>query len=1052
MTDRPARGHPGSERRLASVLFADVVGSTRIVADADPEDAADLLDRAVARMRRSVRAFGGTIARVEGDGLFAIFGAPDAYGDTPLRACAAALDMIQRFSGEDPLRTPSGDAIEIRVGIATGHILFRDIVNDAGAVYDAVGMPAHLASHMESVAAPNTVLCDTLTAEFSQPAFRSRAIDPKERGKLADDQPLFLIEGFRATGRQESRLANRPLFGRETETRRLQGLLEQGNPDGPAIPVIEGPPGSGKSAICRAVLDRLRSQGKLCLAATANRYARHAPFQCFGDWLAQLVRLRLPEVTGARAFADWLHRDQPDLPDNIVEQIVAIAIGTPQPDTPPAGPPVSGDVVRSALVATCRRLIGQDDALLFLDDAQWADEPSLSALGALVADGGTGGLLATREIAELPEGALTVRPFELAPLSEAAIRSWLAFEFSGEIPFDDDLVATLSALESPAIVVQQLAEAPGLVDDLKRFATGMELSALDNRRGSTTEDLHPVLEFLLGERFDHLSTNAYSVLQQAALLGMQGRTGVLSQLGGLDRPAFLAAFDELVTAGLMERRLGPDGLSFALGHSTIQRLVHNRTPRAARRRLHARIHDCLLEELADGRTAEQVVIAHHARLGDRFEAACRHFSAAATQAGLRGAYGNAGELVRLAQDCIGEIEEGPARNRAIVEITHPALTALVNLGRREESRGLLGEAWQAALSLDDPAAQARVRMARAVGLWKAGQHRAAMTDALAVMRAGEALGQPATWGLGLARFLPPVVDLGAYDLCAMSAPFWMLRLRQLALEGTFGGLHAVAASFAARACLEVGEYFLAERIFADAGMSPDLDARDFGSVGVMLAYAQMQRRLGRHALALELCERAHGWCRSSGIFNLRGVASAWLASAALYEGRPDRAATVLEEDRAFGEPGISGIYAAGHYATAEALVALVRGESEAARIRADRAIALATRHGEGGNRARALLLRACVAWLAAEGDAQSCLEDLGEARQLARSRRMQATLAPLDLLIAAARERWPAEAADLLDRGETGAPTAAGETAAAPAVQDLLSGRPDRLFRHIVLN
>lgn len=1009
-------------------------------------------------MRRSIRLFGGTVARVQGDGLFAIFGAPDSHGDTPLRACAAARDMLQRFEGKDALRTPQGADVHIRVGIATGHVLFRDIINDAGAAYDAVGKTAHFASHLEALAPANTVLCDSLTAELAQNAFALQPIDPADRGKLPADEALYQVDAIRTADILVSGFANRPIFGRDDERVALTERLQAPATDGGGLIAVCGAAGSGKTAVCEAVLSDLRAHGRNCLATTANRYARHAPYQCFSDWLRQLVQWRLPAVTGPEGFARWLRENFDDLPDTVAEQIVAIAFADAVPAGTSLAPALSAEAMRRALVRVSRTLIGKAPITLFLDDAQWADAASLAALERLVEASGQAALLATREADALAGQAHAIDTVELTPLSEEAVRRWLRFELGEAFPLDERLVSMVCALEGSAIVVQQLANAPDLIDNLGPFTAEHDLAAQDNRSGAGHEDLHPVLEFVIGERFDRLSRRAYDLLQKAAMIGMSGRVAVLRALDGEPEDSFDDAVAELGQAGILSRRVTANGLTFDVAHSTLQRLAYNRVPRAERRPLHARIHALLAEERLAGRAAEPVLVAHHARLGGLFEAASREFAAGATRAGLRGAYVDAGALIGQAQACIDDLEDDEsARHRSLVEIAPVALATLVNLGRREESRDLLASAWKAALALDDPLAQARVGAARAVGLWKGGRHRDAIRDALAIMRTGERLSRPSIWALGLSRFLPPAVDLGLYDLCAGAAPLWLLRLRELAVEdvSTFGGLHTIAASFAARAALETGDVALGERILERAGMRADLPARDFGSVSLLLGSAQIERRRGRAERAVALCQQARAWCLDCGIANLRGVTAAWLASALVYRGDTAQARSVLEADSAFGEPEVAGIYAAGHFLTARALLALAEGSLPEARQSTEQALTLSRQHGEAGNEARALLLRSCLAWLDPQASPEAFAEDLRAARRLAEPRRMLATLDSLAVLQRAGRQRWPGTVPGFDSAGPpdgSEAPHLADGDAQTGLDDDILSRNPAGLFRHIVLN
>src|SRR5262249_33756279 len=147
------------ERKQVTVLFADIKGSMEFVASRDPEDAQKLLDPALERMIEAVHHFEGTVNRVMGDGIMALFGAPLAHEDHAVRACYAALRMqeaVARYS--DEMQRVHGMAVTIRVGINSGEAVVCAIGNDLHLDYTVVGQTVHVAARMEQMANPGCVL------------------------------------------------------------------------------------------------------------------------------------------------------------------------------------------------------------------------------------------------------------------------------------------------------------------------------------------------------------------------------------------------------------------------------------------------------------------------------------------------------------------------------------------------------------------------------------------------------------------------------------------------------------------------------------------------------------------------------------------------------------------------------------------------------------------------------------------------------------------------------------------------------------------------------
>src|SRR5438445_3345953 len=154
------------ERKHVTVLFADLKGSMELLADRDPEEARKILDPVLAHMMDAVHRYEGTVNQVMGDGIMALFGAPIAHEDHAVRACYAALRMqesVNRYA--EGVRRTEGVPIQIRVGLNSGEVVVGAIGNDLKMDYTAIGQTVHLASRMEQMATPGSIL---MTADALQ--------------------------------------------------------------------------------------------------------------------------------------------------------------------------------------------------------------------------------------------------------------------------------------------------------------------------------------------------------------------------------------------------------------------------------------------------------------------------------------------------------------------------------------------------------------------------------------------------------------------------------------------------------------------------------------------------------------------------------------------------------------------------------------------------------------------------------------------------------------------------------------------------------------------
>jgi class 3 adenylate cyclase len=146
------------ERKLVTVLFADLKGSMELLADRDPEEARKILDPVLERMMEAVHHYEGTVNQVMGDGIMALFGAPLAHEDHAVRACYAALRLQEALKRHaDETRRSHGVEVQIRVGLNSGEVVVRAVGSDLRMDYTAVGQTTHLAARMEQLAPPGTV-------------------------------------------------------------------------------------------------------------------------------------------------------------------------------------------------------------------------------------------------------------------------------------------------------------------------------------------------------------------------------------------------------------------------------------------------------------------------------------------------------------------------------------------------------------------------------------------------------------------------------------------------------------------------------------------------------------------------------------------------------------------------------------------------------------------------------------------------------------------------------------------------------------------------------
>src|SRR5256885_1686216 len=170
-----------SERRPLTILFADIAGSTTIAEKLDPEDWTVLVQRAFDRLNTIASRYGGTVARLMGDGVLVFFGAPVAHEDDPERAVRCGLDMVREIAGLGTDPHGHDVPLQVRVGINTGPVVVGMVGSDIAREYTAMGAAMNIAARMQASAPPGGVMITAATYKFIAPL-----VETIDTGQLED--------------------------------------------------------------------------------------------------------------------------------------------------------------------------------------------------------------------------------------------------------------------------------------------------------------------------------------------------------------------------------------------------------------------------------------------------------------------------------------------------------------------------------------------------------------------------------------------------------------------------------------------------------------------------------------------------------------------------------------------------------------------------------------------------------------------------------------------------------------------------------------------------
>ena len=266
------------ERRQLTVMFCDLADSTALSSRLDPEDMRDVIRAYQTACADVIARHDGFVAKFMGDGLLAYFGYPRAHEDEAERAVRAGLEIVASVGG---LQTPAREALQVRIGIATGLVVVGDLIG-AGAAEEqsVVGETPNLAARLQALARPNAVLIAETTRRQVGNLFEFIDLGRQEMKGLATPQPVWRVLG-------ESDAANRfkalrssatPLVGREAEIAVLMRGWTSGKSGRGHAVLISADPGLGKSRLAEAVRERIAGEPHVTVRYFCSPHHRESAF------------------------------------------------------------------------------------------------------------------------------------------------------------------------------------------------------------------------------------------------------------------------------------------------------------------------------------------------------------------------------------------------------------------------------------------------------------------------------------------------------------------------------------------------------------------------------------------------------------------------------------------------------------------------------------------------------------------------------------------------------------------------------------------------------
>jgi len=663
---------PEAERRQLTVMFCDLVGSTALSAQLDPEELREIVCVYQETCAEVLHRYEGHIAQYLGDGLLVYFGYPAAHEDDAQRAVRAGLEIIAALqirvpsplAGEGQGEGASGRArtvtfpypnlpprggkelqrLQVRIGIHTGLVVVGEIGGGDKREQLALGETPNIAARLQGIAEPDALVVSGTTYRLIQGLFNCQDLGvPALKGLPTPLQVYRVIGESAAQSRFEVALSTglTPLVGRDLEVGLLWERWAQAKEGEGQVVLLSGEPGIGKSRLVQILKEQVTVEGAARLEFRCSPYHQNSAFYPIIDHLQRLLQFHREESpqTKLEKLQQALARSRFPQADTL--PLLAALLSLPQPEGAPPltlSPQRQKQKTQEALVAWWVEEAEAQAVYCAWEDLHWADPSTLELLTLFLDQVPTTRLLAV----------LTFRPDFTPPWHPRSHITQLTLNRLGRQPVEAMVGKIAGGNPLPREVVQQIVARTDGVPLFVEELTKMIIESIESvaSRGSGGSPDHRSLQTIaipatlhdsLMARLDRLGP-AKEVAQLGASLGREFSYELLHAVSPLEETPLQQALAKLVEAEVLYQRGLPPQARYLFKHALIQDAAYQSLLKSTRQQYHRQIAQVLEGRFPETKETQPELLAHHYTEAGLVEQAIPHWQQAGQRAVERSAH------------------------------------------------------------------------------------------------------------------------------------------------------------------------------------------------------------------------------------------------------------------------------------------------------------------------------------------------------------------------------------------------------------------------------
>jgi class 3 adenylate cyclase/tetratricopeptide (TPR) repeat protein len=608
----------GAERRQLTVMFCDLVGSTALSTQMDPEDLRDVITGFQDLCREAIKRYDGFIARYMGDGMLVYFGYPQAHEDDAVRATRSGLDIISSMSMlNDEVDGRHNVDLAVRIGIATGPVIVGDFIGEGAAEEAAVvGETPNLAARLQGVALPNQLVVAPATHRIVSEFFMFEDLGTHELKGIVEPTQAWRVVGttdIESSHGSKRRESSSPFVGRKEELGLLTRSWDMSKDGHGQVVLVQGEPGVGKSRLLAALRERLADEDYTWVSIQCSPYHTSSSLYPIIEHLKRAMNWQ-PEdddLTRLEKLEKALHGQRAPLEEVVPLYADLMSLPLPEGRYPvtPMTPEQQREATLDAVVGWLLEIAESKPVVQICEDLHWADPTTLEVLGQYIDQSPTVAMLnvLTFRPEFIPPWPMRshVTPITLNRLERAEVEAFVN-HLAASKPLPEDVLAhIMTKADGVPLYVEELTktiiESGVLREESDRYLLDGALSELQ---------IPSTLQDSLMARLDRTPT-LREVAQMAAVLGREFAYEMLQSVISLDETILQSRLDELVNDELLYQRGRGHRSRYIFKHALIQDAAYESLLRSTRRQVHKRIAESLESRFPKIAEEQPELLGHH---------------------------------------------------------------------------------------------------------------------------------------------------------------------------------------------------------------------------------------------------------------------------------------------------------------------------------------------------------------------------------------------------------------------------------------------------------